>query len=213
MQRAARTLPRLLALHARGAAAAESSASQPSAAWAAWAAQQQQVRYLGGDKVPQYWGRPSPYTEGTGFLGTPRDHMSLVGKRPLSPDVLEVDGKSLHYKMPWAALSSITNRATGTALSVGFAAAGYVALTGDLPSALAALRADAPAAAFLARLVIALPLVYHYLGGVRHFVWDLHKIGNQADKSSLLEVPKVEASSKLLFGASAVLGVLLAAAG
>jgi succinate dehydrogenase (ubiquinone) cytochrome b560 subunit len=139
--------------------------------------------------------------------------MSLVSKRPLSPDVLEVDGKSLHYAMPWGALSSIANRVTGTTLSVGFAAAGYVALTGDLPSALAALRADAPAAAFLARLVVALPLVYHYLGGVRHFVWDLHKIGNQADKTSLLEVPKVEQSSKLLFGASAVLGVLLAAAG
>ena len=127
--------------------------------------------------------------------------------------MLEVGGKSLHYDMPWGALSSITNRATGTALSVGFAAAGYVALTGDLPSALAALRADAPAVAFVARLAIAFPLAFHYLGAVRHFAWDLHKIGNQADKTSLLEVPKVERSSKLLFGASAVLGLALAAAG
>lgn len=139
--------------------------------------------------------------------------MRLVDKRPLSPDVLEVGGKQLHYAMPLGALSSIANRVTGTALSVGFAAAGYVALTGDLPSALAAMRADAPAAAFAARLAIALPLVYHYLGGLRHFAWDLHRIGDQADKTSLLEVGKVEQSSKVLFGASAVLGVLLAAAG
>lgn len=146
-------------------------------------------------------------------MGTPRDHLALVDKRPLSPDVLEVGGKALHYDMPWGALSSITNRATGTMLSVGFAAAGYVALTGDLPSALAALRADAPAVAFVARAVIAFPLVFHYLGAMRHFAWDLHKIGNQADKTSLLEVPKVEQSSKVLFGASAVLGLVLAAAG
>lgn len=177
--------------------------------------------------MPPYWGRPSPYTEGTGFLGTPRDHLSLVGRRPLAPDIFEVGGGTkgegggagkgatplLHYKMPWGALSSIANRATGTAMSVGFAAAGYVALTGDLPSALAALRADLPAAAFAARLVVSYPLVYHYLGAARHFVWDLHKIGDQADKNSLLEVPKVERSSKLLFASSAVLGLLLAAVG
>jgi len=163
--------------------------------------------------VPPYWGRPSPYTEGTGFLGTPRDHLARVARRPLAPDVFEVGGKSLHYKMPWGALSSIANRATGTALSFGFAAAGYVALTGDLPAALAALRADAPALAFAARSAISFPLVYHFLGAARHFVWDLHRIGDQADKGSLLELPKVERSSKLLFASSAVLGLLLAAVG
>lgn len=31
-------------------------------------------RWLGGDKVPEYWGKPSPYTEGTAFLGTPTNH-------------------------------------------------------------------------------------------------------------------------------------------
>ena len=80
----------------------------------------------------------------------------------------------------------------------------------DLAAVLAALRADVPAAAFFARLVVSYPLVYHYLGAARHFVWDLHKIGNQADKNSLLEVPKVERSSKLLFASSAVLGLLRA---
>lgn len=31
-------------------------------------------RFIGGDKIPEYWGRPSPYTEGTDFLGTPPNH-------------------------------------------------------------------------------------------------------------------------------------------
>jgi hypothetical protein len=43
----------------------------------------------------------------------------LIKKRPLSPDVLEIDGKSPHYKFPLGAISSIVNRVTGVALSVG----------------------------------------------------------------------------------------------
>jgi len=45
--------------------------------------------------------------------------MQRIQIRPLSPDVLEIDGKSAHYKFPWGALSSIANRVTGVALSVG----------------------------------------------------------------------------------------------
>ena len=43
----------------------------------------------------------------------------LTHKRPLSPDVLEIDNKSMHYKFPWGAITSIMNRATGVSLSVG----------------------------------------------------------------------------------------------
>lgn len=43
----------------------------------------------------------------------------LINKRPLSPDVFELDNKGMHYKMPWGAISSIMNRGTGVALSVG----------------------------------------------------------------------------------------------
>lgn len=35
------------------------------------------TRFLGGDKVKEYYGRPSPYTEGTGFLGTPKDYLEV----------------------------------------------------------------------------------------------------------------------------------------
>jgi succinate dehydrogenase (ubiquinone) cytochrome b560 subunit len=170
----------------------------------------QHARWLGGDKVPEYWGKPSPYTEGTAFLGTPTNHDQLINKRPLSPDVFELNSLQPHYKMPWGAMSSIMNRATGAALSVGFAAAGYVALTGDLPGALAAFKANYPILVFPTKLVISFPLVYHYLGGMRHFVWDLYKIGNQADKTSLLETPRVEESSKVLLGASAALSLIMA---
>eukprot|EP00882_Tetradesmus_deserticola_P000724 GHRQ01000791.1.p1 GENE.GHRQ01000791.1~~GHRQ01000791.1.p1 ORF type:complete len:205 (+),score=76.57 GHRQ01000791.1:114-728(+) len=170
-----------------------------------------QTRGLGGDKVPEYFGKPSPYTEGTAFLGTPTNHEELVSKRPLSPDVFELGSVTQpHYKMPWGAISSIANRATGAALSVGFAAAGYIALTGDLPGALASFKTNYPLLVFPTKLLISFPLVYHYLGGMRHFAWDLHKIGNQADKTSLLETPKVEQSSQVLLGASLALSVLAA---
>lgn len=49
---------------------------------------------------------------------------------------------------------------------------------GDLPSLLAALKAS-PFLLFPAKFAIAYPLTYHYLGGVRHIVWDHHSIGNQ----------------------------------
>jgi succinate dehydrogenase (ubiquinone) cytochrome b560 subunit len=92
----------------------------------------------------------------------------------------------------------------------GFAAAGYIALTGDLPGALAAFRADHAVLAVPVKFVVAYPLVYHWLGGVRHFVWDLHKIGNNADKTSLLEKDKVEQSSKVLLGVSLAISSILA---
>jgi succinate dehydrogenase (ubiquinone) cytochrome b560 subunit len=92
----------------------------------------------------------------------------------------------------------------------GFAAAGYIALTGDLPGALASFKANYPLLVFPTKLIISFPLVYHYLGGMRHLVWDLHKIGNQADKTSLLETPRVEQSSQILLGASVALSMLAA---
>ncbi|GFR50864.1 hypothetical protein Agub_g13151, partial [Astrephomene gubernaculifera] len=96
----------------------------------------QQFRHIGGDKIPEFWGKPSAYTEGTAFLGTPKNHLDLIKKRPLSPDVMGLDGKP-HYKMPLGAMSSITNRVTGVALSVGFAGAGVFALRGTLDSCVA----------------------------------------------------------------------------
>ena len=125
--------------------------------------------------------------------------------------MLEIDGKTAHYKFPWGALSSITNRATGVALTVGFAGAGYLSLTGSLPGVISSVAATHPILLFPFKFAVAYTLLYHYLGALRHFAWDHHKIGNQADKYSLLELPKVEILSKGLFVGAGVLSFILAA--
>lgn len=45
--------------------------------------------------------------------------MQRIQHRPMSPDVLTLDGRHLHYKLPIGAISSITNRVTGVGMSVG----------------------------------------------------------------------------------------------
>lgn len=54
-----------------------------------------------------------------------------------------------------------------------------------------------------AKFSVAFPLLYHYLGGVRHLVWD-HM------PEQTLDNEKVEQSSYLLFGVSTTLSALLA---
>lgn len=154
--------------------------------------------------MPEFYGRPSHYTEGTGFLGTPKDHLDLAAKRPVSPHVFEIDGKSMHYKMPVNAISSIINRATGVALSAAITGAGAVALLGDLPSTVVAFKEAAPFLVMPVKAALAFPLVYHYVGGLRHIAWDKYSIGNMAEKSSLLDIQRVVLSSKIIIGTSVV---------
>lgn len=161
----------------------------------------QQLRWHGGG-VPEYWGRDSPYHPGTDFLGTPKNHLDLVSKRPLSPHVFEIDYKQMHYKFPVGAITSVTNRATGVMLSVGAAGAAWLALSGDLPAGIDAFKASYPLLVVPAKFVISFPLIYHYLAGVRHIYWDHANYGKQAEKHTALEVPAVERSSKILIGAS-----------
>ncbi|KAL3139965.1 hypothetical protein ABBQ38_004252 [Trebouxia sp. C0009 RCD-2024] len=162
----------------------------------------QQLRNFG--SVPEFYGKPSPYSAGTGFLGTPSDHLERLEKRPISPHVFEIDGKSMHYKMPINAISSITNRATGVALTVGIGAAGAIALVGDLPAAVEAFTASYPSLVYPAKAVITWPLFYHYLGGVRHIIWEKHRMGKQAEKKSYLENEAVNKSSRFIFATSIV---------
>eukprot|EP00286_Rhodomonas_abbreviata_P029283 CAMPEP_0181300680 /NCGR_PEP_ID=MMETSP1101-20121128/7019_1 /TAXON_ID=46948 /ORGANISM="Rhodomonas abbreviata, Strain Caron Lab Isolate" /LENGTH=68 /DNA_ID=CAMNT_0023405933 /DNA_START=374 /DNA_END=580 /DNA_ORIENTATION=+ len=53
-----------------------------------------------------------------------------------------------------------------------------------------------------AKFAVAFPLVFHYLGGVRHLAWDR--------KPEMLENADVEQSSKILVGASVGLSVVAA---
>uniref|UniRef100_A0A7S3VHG7 Succinate dehydrogenase cytochrome b560 subunit, mitochondrial n=1 Tax=Dunaliella tertiolecta TaxID=3047 RepID=A0A7S3VHG7_DUNTE len=170
----------------------------------------QQFRFIGGDKVPEFWGKKSEYTAGTDFLGTPTDHLERIHHRPLSPDVLEIDGKHMHYKFPWGPLSSIANRVTGVALSVGTFGAAWIALRGDISSTVHTLAATNAIVLFPFKYAVSYTILYHWLGAMRHFVWDHHKIGNQAEKNSLLEIPQVDFSSKALFGVAAVFSFVAA---
>mmetsp|Transcript_19126 Transcript_19126/g.49096 ORF Transcript_19126/g.49096 Transcript_19126/m.49096 type:complete len:223 (+) Transcript_19126:155-823(+) len=185
------------------AATATSSASLPAATAAGL--QLQSTRHLGG-KWPEYFAKPSPYTEGTDFLGTPKNHQELLKKRPMSPDVFNshAGAPALHYKMPITALSSIINRVTGAGLSVGFAGVGALALVTDVPSLIEAYKAAFPLLVLPTKAVVAFPFVYHTLGGLRHLYWDYSKLGNNADKTSPLDMNVVPMSSKILIGASVV---------
>jgi succinate dehydrogenase (ubiquinone) cytochrome b560 subunit len=167
-------------------------------------------RFGGSSGVPEYWGKDSPYHPGTDFLGTPKNHLDLVAKRPVSPHVFEIDGKQFHYKMPYGAISSITNRATGVMLSVGAGAAAYIALSGDLVAAINAFKSNYPLLVFPAKFAVSFPLVYHYLAGVRHLYWDHYHYGNMTDKASPLELEKVTSSSKALLYSGAALSAVLA---
>ena len=118
-------------------------------------------------------------------------------ERPISPHVTI-------YSQPIPAVSSITNRASGVMLSIGLTGAAVVAMTVtcDLPSLIASFQQAAPALVPVVKAVVAWPLVYHTLAGVRHLVWDYTARG--------MDLASVELSSKLLIAASIVLAVAAA---
>lgn len=163
-----------------------------------------------GSWIPEFWGKKSKYTEGTEFLGTPENHLDLIKKRPISPDVFGIDGITPHYKMPVAALSSITNRVTGVGMTVGMAALAGVSLGSDAIATIEAFKTAAPYVVPPLKLAVSFPIIYHYMAGVRHLVWDTYHIGNQTEKS-LLDKESVESSSNALFAAAIVMSGLVAA--
>jgi len=169
------------------------------------------LRAMAGSSVPEHWGRPSKYTEGTEFLGTPKNHQDLLKKRPTSPHVFDMEKPVMfHYKFPITALTSVANRATGCALYGMLATAGFINLTGDLPSAIEAFKAAAPILVPLSKLVITYPLVYHWMAGLRHLYWDHFHYPNMIVKSSPLEKTAIPKSSTALVGASVAVSLALA---
>ena len=54
----------------------------------------------------------------------------------------------------------------------------------------------------LAKFSVAFPLVYHYMGGIRHLMWDR--------MPEMLENAKVEQSSYILIGAATAVSAALA---
>ena len=88
--------------------------------------------------------------------------------------------------------------------NAGIGAAGAIALVGDLPATVDAFKSSYPALVYPAKAIISWPLFYHYLGGVRHIIWDKHSMGKQAEKKSYLENEAVNKSSKLIIYTSIV---------
>lgn len=128
----------------------------------------------------------------------------LLEKRPVSPDVFDVDG-STHYKFPAVALSSITNRVTGCVLSGAVAFGGCLSAVGGpeaLPAFVEAYKSTVPILVYPTKLALAFPFVFHTLGGFRHIVWD--KTTSGIDNES------ARASSLALFAASGVGAAALA---
>lgn len=116
--------------------------------------------------------------------------------RPVSPH-------ATIYAFPVAAISSITTRLTGVALSFGCLGLGGLDLfygAGSSLELMQSIGSSGVLVAYPAKLAVAFPVVYHSLGGLRHFVYDYFPekvLNNEA-------VPK---SSVALIGASGVLSL------
>ena len=85
---------------------------------------------------------------------------------------------------------------TGVGLVVGTSAAGTLALFGADVPAIATAIGTTPYLGTLAKGVVSFPIVYHYLGGLRHIVWD--------NTPEMLTNDQVENSSYFLYGTSLV---------
>ena len=104
------------------------------------------------------------------------------------------------YKFPVTAISSITNRITGVALTGYFLGAGFYCLCPykeQINKKYDSL--DWKMKKFINYGAL-FPISYHTLGGIRHFIWDL--------KPNLLKNNAVKKSSLLLFGSSVISTVI-----
>jgi succinate dehydrogenase (ubiquinone) cytochrome b560 subunit len=117
--------------------------------------------------------------------------------RPVSPHVTI-------YAFPITALSSITNRATGCILACGFASLGGIELVFGSGSALHLMQAVGSqgfVVATGAKFAVSFPLVFHYMGALRHFAWDA--------MPGRLSNHEVEQSSYYMFGAATAVSAAL----
>jgi succinate dehydrogenase (ubiquinone) cytochrome b560 subunit len=117
--------------------------------------------------------------------------------RPVSPHVTV-------YAFPIAALSSITNRVTGCAMSGICAGVGLMEIFGGSGTSLSVMQSvggmGLPIAP-LAKFGMSFTFVYHYFAGLRHLVWDANpeKLTNE----------QVEQASLYLYGGSAAASAVL----
>lgn len=63
--------------------------------------------------------------------------------------------------------------------TVGTFGAAWVALRGDISSTVQTLASTNALVLFPFKFAVSYTILYHWLGALRHFAWDHHKIGNQ----------------------------------
>ena len=129
------------------------------------------------------------------FVTQTAQRMDKNANRPISPHVTI-------YAFPKIAISSITNRACGAALSVGMAGCGALTLLGvDVTTVMFNLgHSDF---SYVCKFGVAFPLVYHYAAGLRHLYWDNTVQG--------FTNSEMESSSVMLMGSTVVLSGIVAA--
>jgi succinate dehydrogenase (ubiquinone) cytochrome b560 subunit len=113
--------------------------------------------------------------------------------RPVSPHVTI-------YAFPIGALSSITNRVTGCALSFGAFGLGALDMvlgSGTSLSLMQTIGSQGFLIAAPAKFAVSFCVTYHYVGAIRHFAWDYFP-----DYLNNVDVPK---SSIALFGVPTVI--------
>ena len=117
--------------------------------------------------------------------------------RPVSPHVTI-------YAFPITAISSIANRITGMALSFGCLGLGMVEMVNGSGAALSLMETIGSSSFLIAgpaKFAVAFPFTYHYLGGVRHWVWDRNP--------EMLTNDDTEKSAYALMGTSVVVGGIM----
>ena len=97
----------------------------------------------------------------------------------------------------------VTNRVTGVGLAGGVGLASMLALGNVDVAALASTIGSAPIYGTLAKFTVAFPLIYHYLGAVRHVYWDKNP--------DVLQTHDVTITSYGIFGLSSILSLGVAA--
>ena len=94
-------------------------------------------------------------------------------------------------------LPSITNRVTGIVLSGGFI---MIGISSFFPKQQVIMQKKYESTQII-KSVIFFPIIYHTLGGIRHFIWDF--------KPQLLSNIKVTKSSYILFGTTGAFSIIL----
>ena len=133
--------------------------------------------------------------------GIPYSELPANKKRPLSPHVsLYIENNTF----PTVAISSVTNRATGALLCVGMWGIGALSVLPGVDPASIMMTLGNSAVGPVLKFGVAFPLVYHYVAGIRHVIWDKYVYGFNNDamhQSSLL----VAGSSLAISGVAAIL--------